>query len=67
MVKNSKKFLLISFSILIAGCICMLTLASALLARKSDNAVSEIGEIYMYAMAKQTQQNFDAVVSLQIS
>lgn len=67
MVKNSKKFLLISFSILIVGCICMLTLASALLARRSDNAVGEIGEIYMYAMAKQTQQKFDAVVSLQIS
>ncbi|WP_434309960.1 response regulator [Hominifimenecus sp. rT4P-3] len=67
MVRNTKKFLLASFSILAVVCIVVLALAAAIIANKSSNAISEVGRVYMSAMAKQTQQKFDAVLDLQIS
>lgn len=66
-IKNTKKFLWISFAGLIVVCIFMFTLVSAVINDKSDYAISEVGEIYMSAMAKQTQQKFDAVLDLQIT
>lgn len=67
MVRNTKKFLLASFSILAVVCIVMLALAAGIIANKSRTAISEVGRVYMSAMAKQTQQKFDAVLDLQIS
>lgn len=66
-IKNTKKFLWISFAGLIVVCIFMFALVSAVINDKSDYAISEVGEIYMSAMAKQTQQKFDAVLDLQIT
>lgn len=66
MIKNTKKFLLISFSILISVCIVMLTITSMYVSGKSDGAINEIGMIYMSAVAKQMQEKFDAVVDSQI-
>lgn len=66
-IKNTKKFLWISFSILAVVCIAMFALASFVISEKSDNAISAVGEVYMSAMARQTQQKFDAVLDLQIS
>ncbi len=65
MIKNAKRFLLISFSTLALVCVIMFELASSI-EENSRSAISEVGEIYMMAMAKQTQQKFDAVVDLQI-
>ncbi len=67
MIKNTKKFLWISFSILAVVCIAMFALASLVISEKSGNAISAVGEVYMSAMARQTQQKFDAVLDLQIS
>lgn len=66
MIKNTKKFILISFSILISVCILILTVTSVYISGKSDGAINEIGMIYMSAVAKQMQEKFDAIVDSQI-
>lgn len=66
MIKNTKKFLGISFSILISVCIVMFTITSVYVSGKSDGAINEIGMIYMSAIAKQMQEKFDAVIDSQI-
>ncbi len=66
MVKNAKKFLLISFSVLAVVCVVIFELVSTKIDESSRTAINEVAEIYMTAMAKQTQQKFDAVVDLQI-
>ncbi len=67
MRRNTKKFLLISFSLLVAACILLISMTSTIIAGRSDYAINEIGSIYMSAMAKQMQEKFDAVVDMQIS
>ena len=66
MIKNTKKFLVISFSILISVCIVMFTITSVYVSGKSNGAINEIGMIYMSAIAKQMQEKFDAVINSQI-
>lgn len=66
MIRDAKKFLLISFSALALVCVIIFEVVSANIEENSRSAISEVGEIYMRAMAKQTQQKFDAVVDLQI-
>ena len=66
MIKNTKKFLVISFSILISVCIVMFTITSVYVSGKSDGVINEIGMIYMSAIAKQMQEKFDAVIDSQI-
>ncbi len=66
MIKNTKKFLVISFSILISVCIVMFTITSVYVSGKSDGAINEIGMIYMSAITKQMQEKFDAVIDSQI-
>lgn len=67
MKRDTKKFLLISFSLLAVACVAMITIASSAIAGKSDRAINEIGSLYMSAMAKQMQEKFDTVVDMQIS
>lgn len=67
MKRNTKKFLIISFSLLAAACIVLISISSTIIAGKSDLAINEIGSIYMSAMVKQMQEKFDAVVDMQIS
>lgn len=67
MKRNTKKFLLVSFSLLAVACVVMISLASSIIAGKSDLAINEIGSLYMSAMAKQMQEKFDTVVNMQIS
>ncbi|MDE6221659.1 MAG: response regulator [Lachnospiraceae bacterium] len=67
MKRNTKKFLLISFSLLAIACMLMISAASSVIAGKSDRAINKIGSIYMSAMAKQIQEKFEAVVDMQIS
>ncbi len=66
MINKTKKFLVISFSILISVCIVMFTITSVYVSGKSDGAINEIGMIYMSAIAKQMQEKFDAVIDSQI-
>lgn len=67
MKRNTKKFLLIGFSLLAIACMVMIGFLSSIIAGKSDLAINEIGSIYMSAMVKQMQEKFDAVVDMQIS
>ena len=67
MKRKTNRFLIASFSVLIAVCILILAVAFVIIAQKSDVAISEIGQLYMSAMARQTQQKFDTVLDLQIS
>ncbi len=66
MFKNTKKFLLISFSTLMAVCIVIFAITSAYISNKSNDAINEIGVIYMSAIAKQMQEKFDVVIDSQI-
>ncbi len=66
MIRNTKKFLVVSFSILIAVCIVIFTISSVYISGRSDGAINEIGMIYMSAIAKQMQEKFDVVVDSQI-
>ncbi len=67
MKRNTKKFLIISFSLLVIACIVLITVTSSVIAKKSDLALNEIGSLYMSAMAKQMHEKFDTVVDMQIS
>lgn len=66
MIRNTKKFLVISFSILISACIVIFTITSVYISGKSNGAINEIGMLYMSAIAKQMQEKFDVVVNSQI-
>ncbi len=66
MFKNTKKFLLISFSTLMAVCIVIFAITSAYISNKSNDAINEIGVIYMSAIAKQMQEKFNVVIDSQI-
>lgn len=67
MKRNTKKFLLVSFSLLAIACTVMIGFLSSIISGKSDLAINKIGSIYMSAMVKQMQEKFDAVVDMQIS
>lgn len=67
MKKNTKKFLMVSFSLLAITCMVMIAVTSSVIAEKSDFAINEIGSLYMSAMAKQMQEKFDTIVDMQIS
>lgn len=65
-IKKRKKIVLIGFAVLIAVSIIVFTLSSLIIAKKSNEAISQVGEIYTHAMAEQLKQAFDAVISMQI-
>ena len=65
-IKKRKKVILIGFAVLIGVSIIAFTLSSFIIARKSNDAISSVGEIYTHAMAEQMKQAFDAVISMQV-
>lgn len=65
-IKKRKKVILIGFAVLIGVSIIAFTLSSFTIARKSNDAISSVGEIYTHAMAEQMKQAFDAVISMQV-
>lgn len=66
MFRKAKIFLWSSFSGLIILCIVIFLLMGTVMNKKSNEAINEIGTLYMTEMAKQVQQKFDAVIDLQI-
>lgn len=66
MIKNVKKFLMVSFTMLIALCIGIFCVVGALLSEMSESAVSDIGMIYMSEMNEQLQEKYDAVINLRL-
>lgn len=65
-IKKRKRVVLIGFAILIAVSIIVFVLSSLIIARKSNDAISQVGKVYTHAMAGQVKQTFDAVISMQV-
>ena len=67
MFRKTKKFLLASTCSLLLLCVVIFLWVSIYMSARSEDAISEIGMIYMSEMSRQLQQKFDAVVSLRVS
>lgn len=67
MYKKAKSFLMASFTCLIVLCIVIFLWIASSMSGKSEEAINEIGKIYMSEMSTQLQQKFDAITALQIS
>lgn len=67
MFKQTKRFLLASVCCLVALCVAVFFWVSVYMNTKSEDAISEIGMIYMSEMSRQIQQKFDAVIGLHLS
>lgn len=65
-IKKRKRIVLIGFAILIAVSIIVFCLSSLIIAKKSNDAISQVGKVYTHAMAGQVKQTFDAVISMQV-
>lgn len=66
-IKKQKRIVLISCAVLIVVSVIMFIVVSLDMEKKNNGAISEIGEVYTDAMAKQLKQKFDAVLSMQVS
>ncbi|MDE7320281.1 MAG: response regulator, partial [Lachnospiraceae bacterium] len=67
MFKQTKRFLLASVCCLVTLCVAVFFWVSVYMNTKSEDAISEIGMIYMSEMSRQLQQKFDAVIGLHLS
>lgn len=67
MFKKTKRFLLVSMSCLVLLCVLIFIWLSSAMTGKSEEAINEVGKIYMSEMSMQLQQKFDAVTTSWIS
>lgn len=67
MFKNTRKFLIISFSFLIVVCILSFMAIAIRISRKSNDAVSDVGMLYMSEMNRQLQEKYTTVIELRLS
>ncbi len=67
MFKQTKRFLFASACCLAALCVAVFLWVSVYMSARSEDAISEIGMIYMSEMSKQLQQKFEAVIDLRLS
>lgn len=65
-LKKGRRFVLLGFALLAVVSIVMFGVVSTYIAAKSDEAISEVGEVYTNAMAEQVEQKFDAIVNMQL-
>ncbi len=65
-LKKGRRFVLLGFALLAVVSIVMFGVVSTYIATKSDEAISEVGEVYTNAMAEQVEQKFDAIVNMQL-
>lgn len=64
--RKRKRIILTGFAVLIVVSIIVFSLSSLVIAQKSNDAISQVGEVYTHAMAEQLQQTFDAIISMQV-
>ncbi len=64
---RTKKFLWVSFTCLIIFCITVFIWVSVSMTKKSEEAISDIGMIYMEEMSKQIQQKFKSITELRVA
>ena len=67
MFKNTRKFLIISFSFLIVVCILSFMAIAIRIGRKSNDAVSDVGMLYMSEMNRQLQEKYTTVIELRLT
>lgn len=67
MFRQTKNYLLASAFGLIVLCITVFSGVGIYMSNRSEDAISEIGRIYMSEMSRQIQQKFDAVIDLRLS
>ena len=67
MFKRTKRFLLISMCCLVLLCVLIFIWLSSAMTGKSEEAINEVGNIYMSEMSMQLQQKFDAITTSWIS
>lgn len=67
MFKNTKKFLITSFSILLIVCIIVFCGMGVFMGSKNNDAISDIGMIYMSEMNRQLQEKYITVIDLRLS
>ena len=67
MFRQTRKFLLASACGLIVLCIAVFSGVGIYMSNRSEDAISEIGRIYMSEMSRQIQQKFAAVIELRLS
>lgn len=67
MFKNTRKFLIISFSFLIVVCILSFIAIATRMGRKSVDAVNDVGKLYMSEMNRQLQEKYTTVIDLRLS
>lgn len=67
MFKNTRKFLIISFSFLIVVCILSFMAIAIRIGRESNDAVSDVGMLYMSEMNRQLQEKYTTVIELRLS
>lgn len=67
MFQKTRRFLVISFTCLAILCIVVFLWVGTTIGQKSEDAVSEIGEIYMSEMSRQLQQKFTAIIDSRFS
>lgn len=67
MFKNTRKFLIISLSFLIVVCILSFMAIAIRIGRKSNDAVSDVGMLYMSEMNRQLQEKYTTVIELRLS
>ncbi len=65
-IQKRKKVVLAGFAVLIAVSILVFSISSLIIGRKSNDAISQVGEVYTHAMAEQLKRTFDAVISMQV-
>ena len=67
MFKKTKRFLLVSMSCFVLLCVLIFIWLSSAMTGKSEEAINEVGKIYMSEMSMQLQQKFDAITTSWIS
>ncbi len=67
MFKKTKRFLLVSMSCLVLLCVLIFISLNSAMTGKSEEAINEVGKIYMSEMSMQLQQKFDAITTSWIS
>lgn len=67
MNEKSNKTLVISLVCVLFLCVCVFIGIFGIMSNKSEDAISDIGNIYMSEMNKQMQQKFDAIINLRLT
>ena len=67
MKEKGNKILMFSLAVVLLACMCVFVGITVFMGNKSEEAIHDIGDIYMSEMNKQLQQKFDAVIRLRLS